>query len=671
MANQGTRDILVTSALPYANGPLHLGHILEVIQTDIWVRFQKEQGNRCFYVCADDAHGTAIMLKAEEAGITPEAHIANIKAQHENTFKGFSIGFDHFHTTHSEENRLFSEDIYKKLQANGHIAKKSINQLFDPEKSLFLADRFIKGTCPKCKTPDQYGDNCESCGSTYTPADLIDPVSALSGAKPVMKESEHYFFTLDAFTDFLKDWTRSGHLQEAVSNKLQEWLEAGLQPWDISRDAPYFGFEIPDAPGKYFYVWLDAPIGYMASFKALCDKQNLDFNHFWGKHAKAELYHFIGKDIINFHALFWPSMLESADYRTPTGVFAHGFITVNGQKMSKSRGTFINADDYLKHLDPESLRYYYASKLTAQVDDIDLNLEDFLSKVNTDIVNKLVNIASRCAKFITKGNAGLLSASLEDPELWKQAIEAKGTIAQLYETREFSKAIKHIMSLADAANKYIDDKAPWALAKDPANKAQVIEICSMGLNLFKLLVTYLKPVMPEMADKAAAFLKSELSWQTSEQPLLDHTIDAFKPLAKRLETKQIEALVTPTQPTTKEKKKKAKTSAAPDTITIDQFNAVDLRAVKIVKAETVEGADKLLKLSLDVGKLGQRTVFSGIRENYQADDLEGTFAILVANLAPRKMKFGLSEGMVLAAGSGKSVQLIRPDEGANPGDKVS
>ena len=671
MANQGTRDILVTSALPYANGPLHLGHILEVIQTDIWVRFQKEQGNRCFYVCADDAHGTAIMLKAEEAGITPEAHIANIKAQHENTFKGFSIGFDHFHTTHSEENRLFSEDIYKKLQANGHIAKKSINQLFDPEKSLFLADRFIKGTCPKCKTPDQYGDNCESCGSTYTPADLIDPVSALSGAKPVMKESEHYFFTLDAFTDFLKDWTRSGHLQEAVSNKLQEWLEAGLQPWDISRDAPYFGFEIPDAPGKYFYVWLDAPIGYMASFKALCDKQNLDFDHFWGKHSDTELYHFIGKDIINFHALFWPSMLKSADYRTPTGVFAHGFITVNGQKMSKSRGTFINANEYLKHLDPESLRYYYASKLTAQVDDIDLNLEDFLSKVNTDIVNKLVNIASRCAKFITKGNAGLLSASLEDPELWKQAIEAKGTIAQLYETREFSKAIKHIMTLADAANKYIDDKAPWALAKDPANKAQVIEICSMGLNLFKLLVTYLKPVMPEMADKAAAFLKSELKWLTLEQPLLDHTIDAFKPLAKRLETKQIEALVTPTQPTAKEKKKKAKPSAAPDTITIDQFNAVDLRAVKIIKAETVEGADKLLKLSLDAGKLGQRTVFSGIREHYQADDLEGTFAILVANLAPRKMKFGLSEGMVLAAGSGKSVQLIRPDEGANPGDKVS
>ncbi|MFT5580645.1 MAG: methionyl-tRNA synthetase, partial [Paraglaciecola psychrophila] len=510
MAQSTPRDILVTSALPYANGSLHLGHLLETIQTDIWVRFQQQRGHSCIYVCADDAHGTAIMLTAEANGITPQQQIANVQAEHERDFAGFLINFDNYHSTHSDENRAFSEQIYRKLQANKHIVSREITQLFDPEKQLFLADRYIKGSCPKCKSADQYGDNCEVCGATYSPADLIAPKSTISGATPIEKASTHYFFTLPEFGDMLKSWTRSGHLQKEIANKLGEWLEAGLQEWDISRDAPYFGFEIPDAPGKYFYVWLDAPIGYMASFKNYCDRSGLDFDDYWQADAKTELYHFIGKDIINFHGLFWPAMLESAGFRKPTAVYVHGFVTVNGKKMSKSRGTFIKASTYLEHLDPEYLRYYYAAKLSGGVDDIDLNLEDFIQRINSDLVGKVVNIASRSAKFITKGSDGLMSEQLAEPALWAQAVGKSSEIAQLFEQREFSKAIREIMAIADLANAYFDSKEPWKLAKQEGQEQSVIDISSQCINLFRLIMIYLRPVIPTTAAKSAAFLNAEL-----------------------------------------------------------------------------------------------------------------------------------------------------------------
>ncbi|HEY9032460.1 MAG TPA: methionine--tRNA ligase [Pseudomonadales bacterium] len=668
------RTILVTSALPYANGPLHLGHILETIQTDIWVRFQKLRGHDCRYVCADDAHGTAIMLKAEQLGLTPEQQIANIKAAHEQDFAGFLIGFDNFYSTHSDENRYFSELIYQRLKANGHIAVRSIEQLYDPEKNLFLADRFIKGTCPKCKAGDQYGDNCEACGSTYTPAELIDPYSTISGATPVTRASEHYFFTLPAFTGFLQQWTRAGHLQEQVANKLAEWLDAGLQEWDISRDAPYFGFEIPDAPGKYFYVWLDAPIGYMASSKNLCDREGLDFDLYWHKQSNAELYHFIGKDIINFHALFWPAMLESAGFRTPTGVFAHGFLTVNGQKMSKSRGTFINADSYLKHLNPEYLRYYFACKLGNQVDDLDLNLDDFIQRVNADLVNKLVNIASRCARFIEQGHDGLLAAELAEPALWHTAVTAADTIASHYENREYAKAMREIMAIADLANRYIDEKAPWKLAKMPGHEAEVQAICSMGINLFRVLIIYLQPVLPATAAAAADFLDCQLSWQGPIAPLLAHRIRPFQPLMQRVDNKQVNAMLNDNaRPAEGDSKTSppATATGSDSHISIDDFLKVDLRIAKILQAETVDGADKLLRLTLDVGELGQRQVLSGIRQAYAAEDLVGMLTVIVANLAPRKMKFGISEGMVLAAGpGGDQLWLLEPHAGARPGMPV-
>lgn len=676
------RNILVTSALPYANGSLHLGHILETIQTDIWVRFQTMRGHQCRYVCADDAHGTAIMLKAEENGISAEQLIAQVQKEHEQDFAGFLINFDNYYSTHSEENRHFSELIYKRLRANSHIAVKEIEQLFDPEKQLFLADRFIKGTCPKCKTADQYGDNCEACGSTYSPRDLIDPYSTISGAKPIIKKSEHYFFTLPELADFLKQWTRAGHLQDQVANKMAEWLDAGLQAWDISRDAPYFGFEIPDAPGKYFYVWLDAPVGYMASFKNLCDREGISFDEFWAKDSKAELYHFIGKDIINFHALFWPAMLHSAEFRTPTGVFAHGFLTVNGQKMSKSRGTFINAKSYLEHLDPEYLRYYFACKLNSQVDDLDLNFEDFIQRVNADLVNKLVNIASRCARFIEKGYNGILSERLDAPELWQEAVGVSAKVAQLYENREYGKAMREIMHIADLANKYIDEKAPWALAKQEGKEQEVHDICSMGINLFRILMIYLSPVLPNTRAASEAFLASSLDWQSDDiQPLLAHKIESFKPLMKRVEQKQIDALLKSNEqdktaeqaaPTKKAKKKeKTDPNALAAEIEFDDFAKVDLRIAKIVKADYVEGADKLLCLQLDVGELGQRQVFSGIRAAYEPEQLNGKLTVLVANLKPRQMKFGLSEGMVLAAGpGGKELWLLEPHEGAQPGMRI-
>ena len=541
--NAGARKILVTSALPYANSPLHLGHMLEQTQTDIWVRFQQSRGHHCRYVCADDAHGTAIMLSAEAAGRTPEAHIAAIQAHHERDSAGFLIQFDHYHSTHSEENRRWSETIFQRLEAGGHIHRREFTQAFDPEKSLFLADRFIKGTCPKCRAPDQYGDNCEACGATYAPADLIDPVSALSGATPVNKASDHLFFKLGDFETLLTTWINSGQLQAPIANKLREWLDNGLQDWDISRDAPYFGFEIPGYPDKYFYVWLDAPIGYIASHEVLCQQEGDDFDAYWLPGGDTELYHFIGKDIVNFHGLFWPAMLDSAGLRQPTAVYAHGFLTVNGVKMSKSRGTFILAETYLAHLDPEYLRYYFAAKLSSGVDDIDLNLDDFVQRVNADLIGKVVNIASRCAGFLRKKFDNKLSANCSEPELVQSFIDAGDSIAALYEAREFNRAMREVIALADRANQYIDDKKPWVMAKDEAQASAVQEVCSVGINLFRVLATYLKPVLPNMAQKSEAFLCTSLDWTALETPLVQHQLAPFEPLLQRVDGEVVAAMV--------------------------------------------------------------------------------------------------------------------------------
>ena len=669
------RQILVTNALPYANAALHLGHILEYTQTDVWVRFQKMRGHECYYVSADDAHGTAIMLKADEKGISAEEHIANMRAIHEADFKDFLIGVDNYHSTHSDENREFSELIYNRLKANGHIVQRSITQAYDPEKNLFLADRYVKGACPKCKADDQYGDNCEACGATYSPVDLINPISVISGATPVEKESEHYFFKLPEFTAFLKDWVGSGTVQKEVANKLSEWLDSGLQEWDISRDAPYFGFEIPDAPGKYFYVWLDAPIGDMASFKNLCDRDGLDFDYFWKKDSPTELYHFIGKDIVNFHALFWPAMLKSAEYRTPTKICVHGFVTVNGKKMSKSRGTFINARCYLDHLHPEYLRYYYASKLSGTIEDIDLNLEDFTQKVNSDLVGKVVNIASRCAKFIANGNDGVLSSAIDNPELWAQVSGAADTIANHYENRDYGKAIREIMAQADAANEYIALKEPWKLNKDESQQQSVQDICSLGINLFRVLLTYLKPVLPAMAEAGESFLNDTLTWDSVKHPLVEHKINQFKPLMQRIEKERVDAMVEASkQDLANEIPKLISGTLADeplaDEISFDDFIKVDLRVARIVSASHVEGADKLLQLNLDIGG-EMRQVFSGIKSSYDPADLEGRLTVMVANLAPRKMRFGMSQGMVLAAADKQGIYLLEPDSGAQPGQRVT
>ena len=537
------RNILVTSALPYANAPLHLGHMLEQAQTDIWVRFQRSRGHHCRYVCADDAHGTAIMLSAEAANRTPDAHIAAIQAQHERDSAGFLIQFDHYHSTHSPENQRWSETIFKRLEAGGHIAVRDITQAYDPEKGLFLADRFIKGTCPKCKAPDQYGDNCEACGATYSPADLVDPVSVLSGAVPVDKDSSHLFFQLSHFKGLLTDWINSDQMQKPIANKLKEWLEAGLQDWDISRDAPYFGFEIPGYPEKYFYVWLDAPIGYMASHEALCREQGDDFDAYWLPGGDTELYHFIGKDIVNFHGLFWPAMLDAAELRQPTAVYAHGFLTVNGVKMSKSRGTFILAETYLEHLDPEYLRYYFAAKLSGGVDDIDLNLDDFVQRVNSDLIGKVVNIASRCAGFLRKKFDNQMGDTCAEPELVQSFIEAGDKIATLYEAREFNRAMREIIALADRANQYIDDKKPWVMAKDEALESEVQAVCSVGVNLFRALATYLKPVLPAMAEKSEAFLQCSLDWTDLDAPLVAHELAPFEPLLQRVDADVVAAMV--------------------------------------------------------------------------------------------------------------------------------
>lgn len=673
------RKILVTSALPYANGSIHLGHMLEYVQTDMWVRYQKLRGNQAIYVCADDAHGSAIMLRAEKEGITPEQLIDGVRAEHMADFADFGVDFDNYHSTHSEENRELSASIYLALRDKGHIATRAVTQYFDPEKGMFLADRFIKGTCPKCGTEDQYGDNCEKCGATYSPTELKNPRSAISGAVPVLKESQHFFFKLPDFEAMLKQWTRSGALQEAVANKIAEWLDGGLQEWDISRDAPYFGFEIPDEPGKYFYVWLDAPIGYMASFKNLCSKRpELDFDAFWGKDSTAELYHFIGKDIVNFHALFWPAMLEGAGYRKPTAVNVHGYLTVNGQKMSKSRGTFIKARTYLDHLNPEYLRYYYASKLSRGVDDLDLNLEDFVQKVNSDLVGKVVNIASRCAGFIHKGNDGLLVAANPEPELWDAFQAAAPSIAEAYEARDFSRAMREIMALADRANAWIADKAPWALNKVEGKQAEVQEICALGINLFRQLVIMLKPVLPKLAADAEAFLNVKpQTWADLSLPLANHQLNPFNPLLTRIEPAKIDAMVEASKEDLAAEASKpqgngelAKDPLAAE-INFDAFAAVDLRIALIEKCEFVEGADKLLRLSLDIGD-EKRNVFSGIKSAYpDPSKLEGRLTLYVANLAPRKMKFGISEGMVLAAGpGGEEIYLLSPDSGAKPGQRV-
>jgi len=669
-----TRKILVTSALPYANGPIHLGHLVEYIQTDTWVRFQKLRGQQCIYVCADDAHGTPIMLRAQQEGITPEQLIERIGAEHRADFAGFLVAFDNYYTTHSPENRHFAELIYRRLLDAGHISQRVIIQAYDPTVAMFLPDRFIKGECPRCGAPDQYGDSCEVCGATYSPMDLKNPRSALSGAAPVPKESLHYFFKLTDFENMLEGWLKSGHVQEQMANKLAEWFKDGLQEWDISRDAPYWGFEIPEVPGKYFYVWLDAPIGYMASFKNYCEREGMDFDAFWRQDSDAELYHFIGKDIAYFHTLFWPAMLDGAGFRKPTGVFCHGFLTIDGQKMSKSRGTFIKARTYLDHLRPEYLRYYFATKLNDRIDDLDLNLEDFQQRVNSDLVGKLVNIASRSAGFISRRFAGRLADTLAEPGLYGDFVVAGESIAEAYEQREFSRAMREIMALADLANQYVDDKKPWVLAKQAGGDQDVQAVCSMALNLFRVLMIYLKPVLPIVAEQTEAFLQiPPLAWQDLHHPLLNHTIGRFQPLMQRVEPTQVAAMVaasmdslapsspTPTGPW-------VDNPVGPE-ITMDEFMKVDLRVARISMAQAVAGADKLVQLTLDLG--GEtRNVFAGIKAAYRPEELEGRLTVMVANLAPRKMRFGVSEGMVLAANGDSGIFLVGPDTGAEPGMRV-
>ncbi|MCP1440398.1 methionyl-tRNA synthetase [Erwinia persicina] len=674
---QVAKKILVTCALPYANGSIHLGHMLEHIQADIWVRYQRMRGNEVYFICADDAHGTPIMLKAQQMGIAPEQMIAEMSQEHQNDFAGFNISYDNYHSTHSEENRELSELIYTRLKENGFIKNRTISQLYDPEKGMFLPDRFVKGTCPKCKSPDQYGDNCEVCSATYSPTELIDPKSVVSGATPVLRDSEHFFFDLPEFSAMLQAWTRSGALQEQVANKMQEWFESGLQQWDISRDAPYFGFEIPGAPGKYFYVWLDAPIGYMGSFKNLCDKRgDIDFDAFWQKDSETELYHFIGKDIVYFHSLFWPAMLEGSNFRKPNNLFVHGYVTVNGAKMSKSRGTFIKASTWLQHLDADSLRYYYAAKLSSRIDDIDLNLEDFVQRVNADIVNKVVNLASRNAGFINKRFGGKLSAELADPALYQSFVDASASIAEAWQSREFGRAVREIMAMADVANRYVDEQAPWVVAKQEGRDADLQAICSMGINMFRVLMTWLKPVLPSLSERAEAFLNQELSWDGIAQPLRDHTLSAFKALYNRVEMDKVNALIEASKEDAAAANKPALTGPLADdpiqeTITFDDFAKVDMRIALIQNAEFVEGSDKLLRLTLDLG--GEtRNIFSGIRTAYPDPSvLVGRLTMMVANLAPRKMRFGISEGMVMAAGpGGKEIFLLSPDSGAQPGMQV-
>jgi len=678
MTSAAKRHILITYALPYANGSIHLGHMVGYIQADIWARFQQLRGHSCYYICGDDAHGTPIMLRAEKQGITPEELIAQMGQEHRTDFADFAIAFDNFYTTHSKENQELAGSIYQRLQSGGFITEKTISQAYDPVKGMFLPDRYVKGTCPRCKTADQYGDNCEACGATYQPTELIDPISAVSGATPIQKKSKHYFFNLPAFEKELHAWTRSGALQPEVTNKLDEWFKAGLNPWDISRDAPYFGFLIPGTTDKYFYVWLDAPIGYMASFKEWCSRHpDVSFDDYWQKDSTYELYHFIGKDIMYFHTLFWPAMLSGAGLRTPNAIYAHGFLTVNGQKMSKSRGTFIKARSYLNHLPADCLRYYFATKLNSRIEDLDLNMQDFLGRVNSDLVGKWVNIASRCAGFLAKNFNNQLASELDQPELFAEFSNKSDEIAALYENREFSAAMREIMLLADKANQYIDNKKPWILAKDPAQLPLVQRICTLGINLFRVLSLYLKPIFPHTTLKIETFLNAgPLTWEIAPQALLNQPLQPFNPLLQRIEQEQINAMLEEakqdlTAEATAPIATKTPLNPIHAEITIDDFVKVDLRIAKILDAKTVEGSDKLLQLTVDIG-LETRNIFAGIKASYTPEQLIGKFTVIVANLAPRKMRFGVSEGMVTVAcdPSGEKVWLLEPQAGVEPGMRV-
>ena len=667
----------MTSALPYANGAIHLGHMLEYIQTDIWARFQRARGHECYFAWADDAHGTPVMLWARAEGKPPEELIDMMNEEHKRDFRDFGISFDNYSSTHSEFNREIVEHIYRRLDAAGHIDRRSIRQLYDEQEGMFLPDRFIRGTCPKCGTPDQYGDSCESCGSTYAPTDLIEPRSAVSGSTPVMRESEHYFFRLSDFEAPLREWMASGALQPEIANKLEEWFTDGLRDWDISRDAPYFGFRIPGTEDKYFYVWVDAPVGYVASFRELCEREGLDFDAWWQPGSDAEVHHFIGKDIVYFHTLFWPAMLMGAGFRTPTAVYAHGFLTVDGAKMSKSRGTFIRARTYLDHLNPDYLRYYFAAKLGPGTGDIDLNLDDFVQRVNADVVGKVVNIASRCAGFIQRHFGGRLADALPRPELYADFVGARERIAAEYEARNYQSAMRGIMALADEANRYIDEEKPWQQIKEAGREAAVHGVCTQGVNLFRVLITYLAPVLPFTAGRAADFLGASVAdWRGIDEPLLGVPLNTFQPLLTRIDPVKVQAVIEDSreslQPAAAAGSQPAPEIAAIEPeITIDDFARVDLRIARIVAAESVEGADKLLRLTLDIGT-GTRTVFAGIRSAYQPADLKGRLTVMVANLKPRKMRFGVSEGMVLAAGSGgPELFILEPDEGARPGQRVT
>ena len=683
-----TRKILVTSALPYANGSIHLGHMVEHIQTDVWVRFQKLRGHECHYCCADDTHGTPVMLAAQKQGIAPEDMIAKVREEHLADFTGFFIGYDNYYSTHSPENKQFSQDIYRALKANGKIESRVIEQLFDPEKQMFLPDRFVKGECPKCHAQDQYGDNCEVCGTTYSPTELINPYSAVSGAKPELRESEHFFFKLGECADFLKAWTSGNnphdgkpHLQAEALNKMKEWLGEGeettLSDWDISRDAPYFGFEIPDAPGKYFYVWLDAPVGYMASFKNLCDRIGIDFDEYFKADSQTEMYHFIGKDILYFHALFWPAMLHFSGHRAPTGVYAHGFLTVDGQKMSKSRGTFITAKSYLEQgLNPEWMRYYIAAKLNSKIEDIDLNLQDFISRVNSDLVGKYVNIAARASGFIAKRFEGRLKDVSGSALLAKLAAESDN-IAEQYENREYARALRDIMALADAVNEYVDANKPWELAKQEGQDARLHEVCSELINAFTMLTAYLAPVLPQTAANAARFLNLDaITWANTRETLGEHAINKYEHLMQRVEQKQVDDLIEANkqsiQTTPAPAAEESKYEKVAEQASFDDFMKIDMRVAKVLNCEAVEGSTKLLKFDLDFG-FEKRIIFSGIAASYpNPAELNGRMVIAVANFAPRKMaKFGVSEGMILSAATAEGkLKLLDVDAGAQPGDKV-